>query len=144
MVSDAVSVRTPPPTGADNRAVYVGNIVRHLRWSPVALFRFSALTFNGHKIHYNEDWTRRVEGHPGLVVHGPLNLISMLDYWRDVHGSSPAGITYRAMSPLYAGERYQISSKQNDKEAGHEIIVEKSDGTVCMRAQVEGLLATAT
>ncbi|KAK8076107.1 hypothetical protein PG994_003379 [Apiospora phragmitis] len=57
---------------------------RQLRWSPVGLFRFSALTFNGHKIHYDGSWTRSVENHPSCVVHGPLNLISMLDYWRDV------------------------------------------------------------
>ena len=55
---------------------------RHMHWSPVALFGFSALTYNAHMIHYNESWTRNVEGHPGLVVHGPLNLINMLDYWR--------------------------------------------------------------
>ncbi|RFU79692.1 beta subunit of gdp-forming succinate- ligase [Trichoderma arundinaceum] len=84
--------------------------IRKLSWSPVGLFRFSALTFNGHKIHYNEDWTRTAEGHPGVVVHGPLNVINLLDYWRDVHGegTGPDEIRYRAMSPVYGGEEYQI------------------------------------
>ncbi|KAL6874799.1 hypothetical protein J3F83DRAFT_712766 [Trichoderma novae-zelandiae] len=84
--------------------------IRKLSWSPVGLFRFSALTFNGHKIHYNEDWTRTAEGHPVVVVHGPLNVISLLDYWRDVHGegTGPDEISYRAVSPVYAGEEYQI------------------------------------
>ncbi|KAL7952040.1 hypothetical protein V8C42DRAFT_350302 [Trichoderma barbatum] len=84
--------------------------IRKLSWSPVGLFRFSALTFNGHKIHYNEDWTRTAEGHPGVVVHGPLNVINLLDYWRDVHGggTGPDEISYRAMSPVYGGEEYQI------------------------------------
>ncbi|KAM6481711.1 hypothetical protein HDV62DRAFT_380682 [Trichoderma sp. SZMC 28011] len=84
--------------------------IRKLSWSPVGLFRFSALTFNGHKIHYNEDWTRNAEGHPGIVVHGPLNVINLLDYWRDFHGegTGPDEIIYRAMSPVYGGEEYQI------------------------------------
>ncbi|KAI1336335.1 hypothetical protein F5Y15DRAFT_419121 [Xylariaceae sp. FL0016] len=96
---------------------------RQFRWSPTGLFRFSALTFNGHKIHYNEDWAARVEGHPGLVVHGPLNLMNILDYWRDVHGAGkdPHEITYRAVAPLYAGERYVIrteGSRADDTAAG--------------------------
>ena len=93
---------------------------RHLSWSPVALFRFSALTFNAHMIHYNESWTRDVEGHAGgLVVHGPLNLINMLHYWWDAHFKGcPVDevamrikeVSYRAMAPIYAGEEYTIST----------------------------------
>ncbi|UNI16611.1 hypothetical protein JDV02_003036 [Purpureocillium takamizusanense] len=114
--------------------------VRQLRWSPVGLFRFSALTFNGHKIHFNEEWSQRVEGHPGLVVHGPLNLINILDYWRDVHGAGlePASIGYRAMSPIYAGEAYSIKTERVGDEEGqrtHHIVAEKN-GTVCMRAEI--------
>lgn len=90
---------------------------RHLSWSPAALFRFSALTFNAHMIHYNEGWTRNVEGHPNVVVHGPLNLVCMADYWRDVHSDGTPydvgrlnEITYRASAPIYAGESYTITS----------------------------------
>ncbi|KAL7783621.1 hypothetical protein V8C37DRAFT_413667 [Trichoderma ceciliae] len=98
--------------------------IRKLSWSPVGLFRFSALTFNGHKIHYNQDWTRTAEGHPGVVVHGPLNVICLLDYWRDVHGGGigPDEISYRAMSPVYAGEEYCVRTleimKTNDSRHG--------------------------
>ncbi|POR34785.1 Putative succinyl-CoA ligase [GDP-forming] subunit beta, mitochondrial [Tolypocladium paradoxum] len=116
--------------------------VRQLCWSPVGLFRFSALTFNGHKIHYNEEWSRRVEGHPGAVVHGPLNLINILDYWRDVHGGGgnmePARITYRAMSPIYAGETYNIRTEGTRESRGQRIIdiVAEKNGTVCMKSEV--------
>ncbi|KAH7091562.1 hypothetical protein FB567DRAFT_277147 [Paraphoma chrysanthemicola] len=77
------------------------------------LFRFSALTFNGHKIHYLPEWCREVEGHRNAVVHGPLNLINILDFWRDTargrDGEAvPRSIAYRAMSPLYVGEQYRI------------------------------------
>ena len=76
----------------------------------VSLFRFSALTFNGHKIHYSRPWCRDVEGHREIVVHGPLNLINILDFWRDSQDSDysiPASLSYRATAPFYAGEKYR-------------------------------------
>ncbi|KAF1994650.1 hypothetical protein P154DRAFT_475620, partial [Amniculicola lignicola CBS 123094] len=87
----------------------------------VSLFRFSALTFNGHKIHYSPEWCREVEGHRDCVVHGPLNLINMLDLWRDVvHDAAeeamPKSITYRALSPLYVGEQYRIALQRDQGE----------------------------
>ncbi|KAI0863782.1 hypothetical protein F4860DRAFT_50056 [Xylaria cubensis] len=112
---------------------------RHFCWSPVALFRFSALTFNGHKIHYDALWSRIEEGHPGIVVHGPLNLINMLDYWRDVirKGNNEVGeVMYRATSPIYAGERYTIRASQNEDQLREsEILVEKN-GVLCMKGQI--------
>lgn len=115
-------------------------VARHFCWSPVGLFRFSALTFNGHKIHYNEGWTTAVEGHPGVVVHGPLNLINILDYWRDVHGhgQAPKEIVYRAVAPLYAGDEYQVRTASLEDGADgkkYQILAEK-DGLVCMKADV--------
>ena len=93
-------------------------------------------------IHYNEDWARKVENHPGLVVHGPLNLISILNYWNDVHGNGdgPKAINYRAMSPLYAGETYSITTGEvKDTENGKvwEILAEKN-GVVCMKGEITG------
>ena len=76
----------------------------------VSLFRFSALTFNAHMIHYSQPWCRAVEGHRDIVVHGPLNLINMLDFWRDENTDDyalPRSITYRATAPFYAGETYR-------------------------------------
>ena len=76
----------------------------------VSLFRFSALTFNAHKIHYSQPWCREVEGHRDIVVHGPLNLINMLDFWRDEKADDstmPRSIKYRATAPFYAGETYR-------------------------------------
>ena len=76
----------------------------------VSLFRFSALTFNAHMIHYSQPWCREVEGHRDIVVHGPLNLINMLDFWRDEQPNDymiPRSIEYRATAPFYAGEKYR-------------------------------------
>jgi hydroxyacyl-ACP dehydratase HTD2-like protein with hotdog domain len=129
----------------DIKSVGAGFPRRHLNWSPIALFRFSALTFNAHMIHYNESWTKNVEGHPHVVVHGPLNLINMLDYWRDIHGKDglqAKEITYRATSPIYAGEPYNITSSVIKHSNGtshdaprYELLVEKA-GTVCMRGEI--------
>ena len=95
--------------------------LRDLRWSAKALFRFSALTFNAHMIHYNDPYTRYVEQRPGLVVHGPLNLINMLDYWRDVHGQDgniqPVEVTYRAIAPVHATESYHIITASTSSPA---------------------------
>ncbi|KAK5633604.1 hypothetical protein RRF57_009318 [Xylaria bambusicola] len=110
---------------------------RELRWSPTGLFRFSALTFNGHRIHYDQAWSTAVEGHPGCVVHGPINLVCMLDYWRDhcqPEGRVLKEISYRALAPIYAGETYDISAGRigDDK---WEVLVRKQ-GKVCMRGEI--------
>ncbi|KAI1263570.1 putative cytoplasmic protein [Xylariaceae sp. FL1019] len=126
--------------------------LRNFRWSPVGLFRFSALTFNGHKIHYNEQWARDVEGHPLCVVHGPLNLICMLDYWHD-SGLRERNdlrrlreITYRAKAPLYEGEHYTIGMDHGtplpqSHNRVHDITIRKN-GAVCMSAVVHSDFVT--
>ncbi|KAJ5577393.1 uncharacterized protein N7459_006357 [Penicillium hispanicum] len=116
---------------------------RCLVQTPVTLFRFSALTFNPHKIHYSTPWARDVEGHKDIVVHGPLNLISILDLWRDIKGPGaddptaliPERISYRATSPLYAGDEYRIDLYE---EAGISTVQILGPGdVVAMKAEVE-------
>ncbi|CZT06949.1 uncharacterized protein RAG0_12536 [Rhynchosporium agropyri] len=112
--------------------------VRDFCQTPVTLFRFSALTFNAHKIHYSKEWCRDVEGHRGLVVHGPLNLINMLNFWRDLHGgeATPKKITYRATSPLYADEPYRVVMGE---EVGSltDVKIVDSFGQMSMQATIE-------
>ncbi|GJD00076.1 mitochondrial 3-hydroxyacyl-thioester dehydratase [Colletotrichum higginsianum] len=127
-----------PSTITDRAGADGSGVVRHLRWSPVGLFRFSALTFNGHMIHYNEPWTKDIERHPDVVVHGPLNLIGMLDYWRDVYGRDGAEVRevgYRAVSPLYAGDEYTVRTAAVEGGKEYEILVEKGS-TVCMKGEI--------
>ncbi|PYH98171.1 C6 transcription factor [Aspergillus ellipticus CBS 707.79] len=138
----------PPATKAfDGPATSVtsttGNThTRTLRQTAVTLFRFSALTFNPHKIHYSTPWARDVEGHKDIVVHGPLNLISILDLWRDTRGEGtelvlPERISYRATSPLYAEDEYRIVL---DEEAGDGVarvqILAPGD-VVAMKAEIQ-------
>ncbi|TVY74847.1 Mesaconyl-C(4)-CoA hydratase [Fusarium oxysporum f. sp. cubense] len=113
---------------------------RRMTWSPISLFRFSALTFNAHRIHYDAAWSQGVERHRGLVVHGPLNLINLLDYWRDVHavsdGAGPSEITYRALSPLYSGERYAVKTSPGEQSKGSVEVLLEREGTLCMRGLI--------
>ncbi len=118
-----------------------GRYTRDLLMTPVTLFRFSALTFNGHKIHYNREWCREVEGHRDLVVHGPLNLIHMVDFWRDMMGNGdeefmPKRVVYRATSPLYAGEPYRIVMDE-ESEGVSEVRIVDGYGNVSMVGRIE-------
>ena len=55
---------------------------------PVLLFRYSALTFNGHRIHYDRDYVTKVEGYPGLVFHGPLQAALIVELAAKLHGGA--------------------------------------------------------
>jgi 3-methylfumaryl-CoA hydratase len=68
---------------------------------PVMLYRFSALTFNGHRIHYDHPYVTGVEGYPGLVVHGPLIALSMLQAFTGTHpGVTVRGYDFTPRSPI--------------------------------------------
>lgn len=122
--------------------------IRKFRQSDVTLFRFSALTFNAHKVHYSYPWATSVEGHRGLVVHGPLNVINILDFWRDVTFDKstsmkdpaqlvPRRFAYRTTTPLYAGEEYQLALEQKDDDVMIATIF-SCEGKVAMKATIEG------
>jgi 3-methylfumaryl-CoA hydratase len=82
-------------------------------WSPRALlFRFSALTYNAHRIHYDRDYARDVEGYPGLLTHGPLQALAMAEAARGViPGGDPNDVTfeYRLLSPLFDHQGMLVS-----------------------------------
>ena len=82
------------------------------RWSleleagPVHLFRFSALTANSHRIHYDEPYATGVEGYPGLVVHGPLLALLLLELpRREAPGHVVTSFDYRMSRPVFVGSR---------------------------------------
>lgn len=74
------------------------------------LFRYSAMTFNGHRIHYDVAYATDVEGHRGLVVHGPLQATLMLNLAARAAGREPARFSYRGLAPLYAGETFAVEA----------------------------------
>src|SRR4029077_18346936 len=75
---------------------------REIRPDPVLLFRYSALTFNGHRIHYDRQYVTEMEGYPGLVVHGPLIATLLLDLVRrNLPHAAMARFAFRAVKPLF-------------------------------------------
>jgi len=69
----------------------------------VLLFRFSALTYNGHRIHYDRDYATRSEGYPDLVIHGPLLALLALDLPRlHAPGKAVTSFDYRLVRPAFA------------------------------------------
>jgi 3-methylfumaryl-CoA hydratase len=80
-----------------------GEIVREVTVGPVQMFRYSAATFNGHRIHYDRDYAREVEGYPGLVVHGPLIATLLLEFLQAqvAPGRRVERFEFRALKPTF-------------------------------------------
>ena len=76
------------------------------------LFRFSALTFNAHRIHYDREYARHEEGYPGLVVHGPLVAMQLMALARDVAGSPIAAFEFRSERPVFDLAPYRVQAER--------------------------------
>lgn len=96
---------TPPTAPEDETSA------RTVRCGPTMLFRYSALTFNGHRIHYDRDYAKDVEGYAGLVVHGPLIAQMLLS---EAAALGPvAGFSFRAASPAFDFEDIALCARQD-------------------------------
>ena len=85
---------------------------REIHPDPVLLFRFSALTFNGHRIHYDRPYANGVEGFPGLVVHGPLIATLLMDLLRrNLPEARVARFAFRAVRPLFDIAPFSVCGK---------------------------------
>jgi 3-methylfumaryl-CoA hydratase len=82
--------------------------------TPVLLFRFSALTYNSHRIHYDRDYARDVEGYPGLLTHGPLQALAMAEAARFSQDVPGTGLTfeYRLTAPLFDHQGLVVSARR--------------------------------
>ncbi len=114
----------PPPEARRDEAAAVQSA-----FDAVTLFRYSALTFNGHRIHYDADYCREVEGYPGLVVHGPLLAQMLIDLAEAAMGPL-AAFRFRATAPLFAGETAAFC-----RGADGALWVRGPDGRLCMTAE---------
>ncbi len=103
---------------------------------PIKLFRFSALTFNAHRIHYDRDYARDVEGYPGLVVHGQLIAILLMDHFlRHAGGVQVSAFTFRAERPLFDTAPFDLCLAESD--AGANLWASAANGTTAFTAMVE-------
>jgi 3-methylfumaryl-CoA hydratase len=104
---------------------------RHMA-DPVLLFRYSALTFNGHRIHYDRDYVTKVEGYPGLIFHGPLQAAFIVELAARLHGgTAPKKFAYRGLQPLFEGSEFSVNA--NDTGAGMELWTANSAGQPTMK-----------
>jgi 3-methylfumaryl-CoA hydratase len=102
----------------------------------VLLFRFSALTFNSHRIHYDRRWAMETEGYPALVVHGPLTSTLLLDFARDHNpGRAFRSSTVQARAPLFEGAPFELRGRPTAD--GCEAWAVTPEGTIAMSARVE-------
>lgn len=99
----APGAKPPPPAPAAPPPPATA-ILRPLTADPVMLFRFSAITFNAHRIHYDKPYAQEVEAYPGLVVHGPYQAMLLMDFFTATYPDKTVkAFTFRAQSPLIAG-----------------------------------------
>jgi 3-methylfumaryl-CoA hydratase len=104
---------------------------------PVALFRFSALTFNSHRIHYDRDYSRGEEGYPGLVVHGPFTATLLMDlFLREHPGARVNSFAFRARMPLFDLAPFTLNLARDG--GGAELWAADTGGRVAMTARIEG------
>ena len=127
---DPKSGEAPPPERAPDWAPLA---TFHASPDATLLFRYSAITFNGHRIHYDHPYATAVEGYDGLVVHGPLQAIYMQNLAASILGDLPATFRYRGLAPLTVGHPITVEARED--EEGLALRVRRDgDGVVTMAA----------
>jgi 3-methylfumaryl-CoA hydratase len=110
----------PPAPAAEGPPARPAGAAWTIEVSPTLLFRFSALTYNAHRIHYDRDYAMQVEGYPGLLTHGPLQALAMAEAARAAgyRGDQHAGrlhFDYRLTAPLFDYQGMVVSAvPEND------------------------------
>jgi 3-methylfumaryl-CoA hydratase len=119
---------TPPVVAADMPA-----LPDEILWQPrsVDLFRFSAVTFNSHRIHYDLPYATGAEGYPGLVVHGPFTAARLFGLASRT-GTTPRGFAFRALAPLFADQPVRL--RRGD--APDTVVALRCDGATAMQGTV--------
>ena len=118
------------------------DFTRASRADAVVLFRYSALTFNAHRIHYDRDYARGVEGYPGLLVHGPLLATLLLDeLLRRRPRLAVTEYSFRALAPVFDTDVFQLCGRWLDGNGQAALWVAREDGALCVRGEAETIAA---
>jgi 3-methylfumaryl-CoA hydratase len=113
-----------PPPPAKHRQSHLADAV--------LLFRYSALTFNGHRIHYDRDYVTKVEGYPGLIFHGPMQAALLVEFAAHLHGGiAPKKFSYRGVQPLFEGGEFSVNA--NETASGLDVWVANSADAATMK-----------
>jgi 3-methylfumaryl-CoA hydratase len=124
---------TPPGKPAPAQAAWQREIVP----DEALLFRYSALIFNAHRIHYDLDYCRKEEGYPGLIVHGPLQTTLLLDLSRRHAGKPVRKLAYRAISPAFHNEKLTIGGNPSADGKSAQLWIAGPSGHITMTGAVD-------
>ena len=121
----------PPPQRADAGAAWQREIVP----DDVLLFRYSALTFNGHRIHYDRKYVTEVEGYPGLIVHGPLIATLLMDLVRrHAPEADVASFRFKAVRPTFDLNPFRVNGQLQDDGKTIKLWAQDHEGWLTMDA----------
>ncbi|MDE2605467.1 MAG: MaoC family dehydratase N-terminal domain-containing protein [Burkholderiales bacterium] len=124
----------PPPQAAPADAEWSREIVP----DDVLLFRYSALTFNGHRIHYDRRYVTGVEGYPGLVVHGPLIATLLVDLARRQRpGARMRSLSFKAVRPTFDLHPFRVNGRPTADGQGAQLWAQDHEGWLTMQAEVQ-------
>ncbi|MGY8526720.1 FAS1-like dehydratase domain-containing protein [Paracidovorax citrulli] len=122
----------PVPAPADEEWV------QEIATDPVLLFRFSALTFNGHRIHYDRQYVTEAEHYPDLILHGPLQAMLLVDL---VRANLPQAVishfSFRGVRPTFVPQRIFVCGKRNEDGKTASLWIRHEDGALAMTATAE-------
>ena len=118
---------TPAPAGAAWE--------REIHPDPLLLFRYSAVTFNGHRIHYDQPYVTKVEGYPGLVVHGPLIATLLVDLLRRNRPVELKAYRFRALRPLFDTANFSTCGLPDEAKRTARLWTRDAEGAMTMEAQ---------
>ena len=123
-----------PPVAAEKGASWQ----REITPSDVLLFRYSALTFNGHRIHYDRQYVTQVEGYPGLIVHGPLIATLLVDLVRrQSPGTFIRSFNFKAVRPTFDLHPFKLNGQPSPDGKTVQLWAEDHEGWLTMQATAE-------
>ena len=124
----------PPPVAAEKGAAWQ----REITPDDVMLFRYSALTFNGHRIHYDRKYVTEVEGYPGLIVHGPLIATLLVDLVRrQLAGGFIKRFEFKAVRPIFDLHPFRLNGQPSADGKRVKLWAEDHEGWLAMQATAE-------
>ncbi len=124
----------PPPVAAEGGAAWQREIVP----DAVLLFRYSALTFNGHRIHYDRQYVTEVEGYPGLIVHGPLIATLLVDLVRrQAPDAFIKAFNFKAVRPTFDLHPFRINGQPSSDGKSVKLWAQDREGWLTMQGTAE-------
>ena len=128
-----------PSTSSAKKAPSNSDFTNRIIPDPVFLFRYSALTFNGHRIHYDREYVTKEEGYPGLIVHGPLLATLLIDSFVEQHPSLKIKkFEFKAIYPVFDLHPFEVCGLHPNSDNEASLWVKDHEENLCMQAKIFG------